>query len=190
MPHKPQNNQSLKKAFDHHRNNDHPAYRHKKTTSFYPFGHKKGAEQIATEAYRDGWDRIFANKKDVVIDLGTEWSDSIWKGGEQSPNHFNCVVCGNASPHNLYDGHNNIRPVCYRHCHCHGDNEFGVKAWDFWKGGDSHGKGKEEKEGEKGLLEQRADRVARHNEQRDTSYIDDPEDFDQDSAPKRKGKRK
>lgn len=59
MPHKPQNNQSLTKAFDHQRNK----YREKPKKSFYPFGRKKGVDLIASDDYREGWDRIFGKWK-------------------------------------------------------------------------------------------------------------------------------
>lgn len=65
MPHKPQNTQSLSKAFDHYRNSDHKAFRQKKKTHHYPFGRKTGCDNIITEAYRDGWDRIFGKKQEA-----------------------------------------------------------------------------------------------------------------------------
>lgn len=62
MPHKPENTQSLTKAFDHYRNSDHKAFREKKRKSIYLWGRKTGADNIVTEAYRDGWDRVFGKE--------------------------------------------------------------------------------------------------------------------------------
>jgi hypothetical protein len=55
MPHKPQNTQNLKKSFNHMRSN----YQEKPKKSFYLWGRKKGADLIASEAFRENFDRIF-----------------------------------------------------------------------------------------------------------------------------------
>jgi hypothetical protein len=89
MPHKPQNTQSLKKAFDFERNRDAPAYRERKKTSVYLWGRKTGADNIITDAYRENFDRIFGKKKKPTGCFGLP---HIGKPGT------NCLRCWNDIP--------------------------------------------------------------------------------------------
>ncbi len=50
----------LEKAFDHMR----AKYKPKPKKSFYLWGRKKGIDLIASDEYREGWDRIFGKRDD------------------------------------------------------------------------------------------------------------------------------
>lgn len=63
MPHKPENTQSIGKAFAHYRDKDHAAFRHRKTKHSYPNGRKTGCDNIITDEYRENFDRIFRNEE-------------------------------------------------------------------------------------------------------------------------------
>jgi hypothetical protein len=92
MPHKPQNTQSLKKAFDHYRNTDHKAFRHKKTTHHYPNGRKTGCDNIITQEYRDGWDRIFGAGAASTAAAGHQSSSADAVSGSVEPNDFDAAA--------------------------------------------------------------------------------------------------